>query len=478
MKAALRRPVEAPTAIHRIAMFILPLALAACAVTRVEAPPPVTPPAQFKETALWQRAAPGAATSVPDAWWQLFDDPVLAGLQGELVIGNENLRFAVAQVAAARAQLAAARAPLSPTLGVNASATRSGGASSSSELQRGASNNIALGASASWEVDLWGRLAQATSAAQAAYVASADDLAAARLSAQATLTQTYLAMRTAEAQQALIERSVAAYQRSFELTQARYQSGVAARSDVLQAETQLKSAQAQGIEAAAQRAQLEHAIAVLLGKPPSALALARTDALPTAPAVPELLPATLLERRPDIAAAQQRVAAAYAQIGVADAAFFPALTLSANAGYRATSFADLFNAPSLFWSIGPALAQAILDGGARRAASDQARAAADQATSSYRQTVLVALQEVEDNLVLADRLRAEAALQQQALDAARRSLEIVLEQYRAGTVSFLDVAVAQTAALSSERALLELRNRELAAVNQLLKNIAGRWQGG
>jgi NodT family efflux transporter outer membrane factor (OMF) lipoprotein len=464
--------------IHRIAMFVLPFALlSACAATRTEPPPPVAVPAQFKETGLWQRAA-GGAPAVPDAWWQLFADPVLDDLQRQLVIGNENLRFAVAQVAAARAQLAASRATLAPTLGGNVSVTRSGGASSSSELQRGASNNIAVSASASWEIDLWGRLAQATNAAQASYQASADDLAAARLSAQATLAQTYLALRTAESQQALIERSVVAFQRSLELTQARYQSGVAARSDVLQAQTQLKSAQAQGIEAATQRAQAEHAIAVLLGKPPSALAIARTDALPAAPAVPELLPATLLERRPDIAAAERRVAAAYAQIGVADAAFFPALTLSANAGYRATSFADVFSAPSLFWSLGPALAQALFDGGARRAASDQARANADQATSSYRQTVLVALQEVEDNLVLADRLRAQAALQQEALDSARRNLEITLEQYRAGTVSFLDVAVAQTAALSSERSLLDLRNRELAAINQLLKNIAGRWQSG
>ena len=467
-----------PARMHGSAIFILPLVLlSACAVTRVEPPPAVAAPAQFKETGLWQRAA-GSAPAVPDAWWQLFADPVLDDLQRQLVIGNENLRFAVAQMAAARAQLAASRAPLVPTLGASVSATRSGGASSSSEVQRGASNNIAISAGASWEVDLWGRLAQATNAAQASFEASADDLAAARLSAQATLAQSYLALRAAESQQALLERSVAAFRRSLELTQARYQSGVAARSDVLQAETQLKSAQAQGIEAAVQRAQAEHAIAVLLGKPPSALAIARTDALPAAPAVPELLPATLLERRPDIAAAERRVAAAYARIGVADAAFFPALTLSANAGWRATSFADLFNAPSLFWSLGPALAQTLFDGGARRAASDEARASADQATSSYRQTVLVALQEVEDNLVLADRLRAEAALQQEALAAARRNFEIVLEQYRAGTVSFLDVAAAQTAMLSSERSLLELRNRELAAINQLLKNIAGRWQSG
>ncbi|MGE5118122.1 MAG: efflux transporter outer membrane subunit, partial [Betaproteobacteria bacterium] len=445
-------------------------------------PPPVAPPATFKEAALWQRAAGLAAAPVPDAWWQLFRDPMLDDLESRLVIGNENLKFAVAQVAAARAQLAASRAALWPNVNATATATRSGvggGSSASTALsQRGVESSVSLAAGASWEVDLWGRLSQGVSAAQARFEASRDDLAAARLSASATLAQSYLALRAAEAQGALIERSVAAYQRSLQLTQDRYQAGVAARSDVLQAQTQLKTAQAQGLEAAAQRAQLEHAIALLLGQPPSALTLAPSATLPDPPAVPALLPATLLERRPDIAAAERRVAAAYADIGVADAAFFPALTLSASAGLRGGSIAEVLNAPARVWSLGPALAQTLFDAGARRAASDQARANADQAASTYRQTVLLALQEVEDNLALAARLHDEAALQHEALDAAERNLAIVLDQYRAGTVSFLDVAAAQTAALTSERSWIDLRNRELAAINQLLKNIAGRWQGG
>ena len=340
---------------------------------------------------------------------------------------------------------------------------------------RNPSNSLSLSAGASWETDLWGRLAQASSAAQASWQASTSDLAAARLSAQALLVQSYFSLRTAEAQAALLERSVAAYQRALELTQARYDAGVAPRSDVLQAQTQLKSAQAQRAETRAQRAQLEHAIAVLLGAAPSAFGIEPGAAPPRVPAVPPMLPATLLERRPDIAAAQRRVAAAYAQIGVADAAFFPDLMLSASAGFRHSSLASLVSAPHLLWSLGPSLTQALVDGGQRRLASAQARASAEQATASYRQVVLVALQEVEDNLTLAEQLRQESQLQGEALQAAQRNLEITLEQYRAGTVGYLGVVAAQTSALASESAMLALRNRQLAAVNHLLKNIAGRW---
>lgn len=470
--------------VRRLPFIVTPLAFAlllgGCAVTQVEPPTPAPAPAQFKETALWQRAPSGTVSNVPDEWWTLFHDPVLNELQSRLVIGNENLKSAVAQVASARAELGASRAAQLPTLSAGLSGSRSDSGSQSSSTttgnQRGPQNSISLSATAAWELDLWGRLSQATSGSEARYQASVADLASARLSAQATLAQTYLAMRTAEAQQALIERSIAGYQRSLDLTQARYQSGVAAQTDVLQAQTQLKTAQVQGLEAATQRAQLEHALAVLLGQAPSAFSIAVNAALPQAPEVPTVLPATLLERRPDIAAAQQRVNAAYAQIGVADAAFFPALTLSATAGYRNNSLSNLLSAPNLFWSIGPALAQTLLDGGARRSASDQARANADLATSTYRQTVLTAFQEVEDNLVLASQLRAEAQLQQDALQYAQRNLDITNEQYRVGTVSYLNVVTAQTSALSSERTLLDVRNRQLAAVNQLLKNIAGRWQ--
>lgn len=461
-----------------VAAAVLVALLSGCAVTRVDPPAPVTAPAQYKEDGLWKQARPATAEPVPEQWWTLFDDPVLNDLQRRLVIGNENLKAAVAQLAGARAALEASRSALLPTLSVGVSGTRSAspdGNVTNGTINRGPTNSVQASLNASWEPDLWGRLRLASEGAGATLQATADDLAAARLSAQATLAQSYFSLRTAEAQEALYDRSVQAYQRFLDLTQARYQSGVAARSDVLQAQTQLRSAQAQLLETRSTRAQLAHAIAVLLGLPPSALELSKNAALPTPPEVPMMLPSQLLERRPDIAAAQRRVASAYAQIGVADAAYFPSLTLSGSAGYRSSTLSKLLSAPNLFWSLGPSLAQAIFDGGQRKLASAQARTSAEVATSTYRQTVLTALQEVEDNLILADHLREEARLQQEALESAQRNLELVTDQYRAGTVSFLDVTTAQNSAFNAEASLLSVRNRQLAAISLLLKNVAGRW---
>lgn len=434
--------------------------------------PAVEVPAAFKETAGWREANPQAA-DVPDEWWRLFADPVLDDLQSQLVLGNQNLQASIAAVRVAQAALASSRANLVPSVGVGASASRA--ANASGTAQGGPGNTYALTGSASWEIDLWGRLAGTVDSAQARLAASRDDLAAARLSLQATLAQTYFSLRVAEAQAALLESTLAAYRRSLELTQNRYDAGVASAADVAQAQTQLKSAEAQLIETNTNRAQLEHAIAVLLGKAPADFSLARTALLPAVPQVPLQLPSTLLERRPDIAAAERRVAAANAQIGVARAAFFPALTLSASAGFRNDTLARLLTSPNLFWSFGPALALSLLDGGARQAVVDSARASTDQAVATYRQTVLTAFQEVEDNLVEAQSLRAQIDAQSEALAAAQRVVEIVNNQYRAGTVSFLNVVTAQATALSAERNLLDLRSRRLAALNQLLKNIAGRW---
>ena len=471
-----------------VAAAVLVALMSGCAVTRVDPPAPVSAPAQYKEDGLWKKARPATAEPVPEQWWTLFGDPVLDDLQQRLVIGNENLKAAVAQVTGARAALEASRSALFPTLSAGFSGTRSAnpdsnggngnaanGNGTNGSVSRGPTNSVQVSLNASWEADLWGKLRLASEGANASLQASADDLAAARLSAQATLAQTYFSLRTAEAQEALYDRSVKAYERFLDLTQARYQSGVAARSDVLQAQTQLRTAQAQLLETRSTRGQLEHAIAVLLGLPPSALAMTKNAALPKAPEVPAMLPSQLLERRPDIAAAQRRVAAAYAQIGVADAAYFPSLTLSASGGYRNSTLSNLLSAPNLFWSIGPSLAAAIFDGGQRKLASAQARTSAEVATSTYRQTVLTALQEVEDNLILADHLREEAQLQQEALESAQRNLELVTDQYRAETVSFLDVTTAQNSAFNAEASLLSVRNRQLAAINLLLKNVAGRW---
>ena len=442
-------------------------------------PVPVTPvsieiPAAFKEAkewGLWKATRPDAA-SVPDDWWTLFNDTALNDLQKQVLVGNENLKASAAQVEVARAALGTARAPASPNLGVSAGSTNSvlpGGIS--------ATPSNSLAANASWELDLWGRVSGNVNSAQARLQASSADLAAARWSLQALLTQTYFSLRSAEAQGLLLERSVAAYQRSFELTQNRYAGGIASAADVAQATTQLRSTQAQLIESQSSRAQLEHAIATLLGKSVAGFSLPRTATLPATPPVPVQLPSELMQRRPDIAAASARVAAANAQIGVAQSAFFPAITLSASAGFRGTDLLELIGAPNLFWSLGPVLALAVFDGGARKAAEESARASTDQATASYRQTVLTALQEVEDNLVVAASLDEQSALQTDALAGAQRNLDITNNQYKAGTVSYLNVVSAQATALSAERTLLDVRNRRLAAIAVLLKNLGGRWTG-
>ncbi|MBI2770662.1 MAG: multidrug efflux RND transporter permease subunit [Burkholderiales bacterium] len=444
--------------------------LAACSATPPYQKPATEVPAAFKEAALFQPAT--ARPPVPGEWWRLYGDETLNGLQGQLVVGNENLKSALAQYRGARAALDASRASLFPTFGAGLAASRSRSAS----LPGGPENTVSLSGNASWELDLWGRIGAQVDSAQARLEASSADLAAVRLSLQAALAQTYFSLRAAEAQAALLDNAVQAYSRSLVMTQDRYRVGIVSAADIAQAQTQLKSAQAQWVEARSSRAQLEHALAVLLGKAPSLFTLEANARLPVSPEVPVQLPAQLLERRPDIAAAERRVAAANAQVGAAEAAFFPAVTLSAGAGYRGNALANLVSAPNLFWSIGPAIALAAFDGGARRAGVASAQAATDQAAATYRQTVLTAMQEVEDNLVLAATLQQETALLEESLVEARRALEITTNQYRAGTVSYLNVVAAQTTALSAERSLLDARTRRLAATNQLLKNIAGSWQ--
>ena len=448
----------------------LALLLTACATPPVYEKPATAVPAAFKESGLWKPASAGAA-DVPDNWWELFKDPVLNDLQAGVKLGNENLKASAAQVQVARAALASARAGGSPALGISGGITHGasvGGATPATV------NSLA--ASASWELDLWGRVAAASSGAQARLEASSADLAAARLSLQGVLAQSYFALRSSEAQAALLERSVVAFQRSLELTNNRYSAGIVSAADVAQATTQLRSTQAQLIESKASRAQLEHAIATLLGKAPADFDLPRTALLPPVPGVPAQLPAQLLERRPDIAAASARVAAANAQAGVAQGAFFPAITLSGSAGFRGADLLNLISLPNLFWSLGPSLAIGLFDGGARQAGVDLARAGIEQATANYRQTVLSAFQEVEDNLVAAASLEEQIVLQSDALKAAERSLDIANNQYKAGIVSYLNVVTAQASALSSERALLDLRNRRLVATAQLLKNSGGRWE--
>ena len=458
-------------------LLAVALALSACSSVPKYQKPALDMPVRFKEAEDFSRtfaAANPAAADVPDAWWTLFNDPVLNDLQARLPQGNPSLQASAAAVALAQAAVASSRAGLFPTANLTAGASRAANVATS---PRGTSYSLQGGLS-SWEIDLWNRIGAGIDAAGAKLQASRATLAATQLSLQATLAQTYFSLRTSETLALLLAQTVDAYAKSLVLTQNRYQGGVASAADVAQAQTQLKAAQAQQVEARLQRAQLEHALATLVGQTPAAFSLAANtlaDSLPLPPAVPLQLPSSLLERRPDIAAAERQVMAANAQIGVAGSAFFPALVLSLNGGVRGNSLATLIQSANKFWSIGPSLVLGVFDGGARQAASDTARAAYDQTVATYKQTVLAAFQEVEDNLIAASALQEEAALQHESLVAAKRALEIAQNQYKAGTVSYLNVVTAQTTALGAEQALLNLRNRQLVAVNLLLKNLAGRW---
>ena len=426
-------------------------------------------PAAGSTSALTTPVGSGSAAS-----WTVLQDPVLERLQHQLLQSNLSLASATVQVRRAQAALATAQASLWPSVNLNTGVTRS-----ANQLGAAPGTSYSLSAPVSWEVQLWGRVDALSTVARAGVQASQEDLAASRLSLQATLVSTYVGLRTAERQEQVLRQAEAAQQRSLDLTQARYRAGVVSATDVAQAQSQWKSTQAQRIEVGTQRAQLEHALAVLLGQAPSALQI---DPLPSEavwpPVVsdlPALVPGDLIQRRPDIRAAQQRVVAANAQIGVARAAFFPTMNFSANAGYRNPELGSLISTASRAWSLGPSLAFSVFDGGQRRAAQADAEAALEQATLAYRQVVLTAFQEVEDNLVAAAQLQDQAQALRESWQAAERNLELTQEQYKAGTVSYLNVVQAQTSALTAQRSWLEVQSRRVLALNGLIKNLAGAY---
>ena len=430
-------------------------------------PQMVTPPA-YKESRDWKTAEP--RDGIPrGAWWAIFADPQLNALAEKVAKSNQDLRLAEAQYRRAQALAQQSRAGLFPTLTGEVSVTRSGSAT------RAPGNEYNLSAQASWDVDLWGRVRRNVESGEAAAQASAADVESVRLLVQSELVLDYLQLRVLDTQKILLDESVVAFAKSLEMTQNRYKAGLAGRVDVAQAEAQLKSTQAQSIDTGVQRAQLEHAIAVLLGASPAEFALPAAPIKVAMPSIPTGLPSELLERRPDIAAAERRVAAANAQIGVAQAAFFPALTLSAAAGFQSSSFAHWLTMPSRFWSLGPALAQSIFDGGLRKSLTDQAIASYDASVATYRQTVLTSFQDVEDNLAALRILEQEAKVQEQAVAAARQSVELTLNQYKAGIVSYLNVVTVQTTLLTSERTALSLLGRRLAAAALLVRALGGGW---
>ncbi|MDD2159401.1 efflux transporter outer membrane subunit [Pseudomonas sp. MIL19] len=470
------------TAYRLPALLALSLALSACAIGPDYQRPQLQTPAQFKQIEGWTQAQPRDVLA-RGSWWQLYGDAELNALVERLNISNQNLAASEPQYRQARALVRGARAAFYPSLSSSAGASRSGqgtgsqnASSGTSSSSSGVSTNYDLSLNAAWELDIWGKLRRSLESSRAGFEASAADLAALKLSLQSELVQNYLQLRVLDDQQRLLDATVAAYARSLKLTENQYNAGIVPKSDVSQALTQLKSTQAQAIDLQWQRAQLEHAIAVLIGVPPSELSIVVREQLPVLPTIPVALPSQLLERRPDVAAAERRVMAANADIGVAEAAWYPDLTISASGGYRGSSFADWIDLPNRFWSLGPQLALTLFDGGARSAELERTEAAYDQTVAQYRQSVLDSFREVEDYLVQLRVLQQEALVQQEALDAARESLRLIENQYRAGTVDFNSVVNVQATALNNERSNLTLLGSRLTASVQLIAALGGGWQ--
>ncbi len=443
--------------------------------------PSAESPAAYKEVQGWKPAQP-SDQQPRGPWWEVFNDAGLNALVTQVAITNQTIKAAEARVREARALTEQARAAFFPIVTANASATRSGSGGGTRSTGSGTTvnlggvhNNYNVALDVNWEIDLWGRVRRTVEASEATGEASVADLEAAKLSAQAQLALDYFLLRAQDADIRLLNDTVGAYERSLQLTRNQYAVGVVGRADVAQAETQLKSTQAQAIDAGVQRAQLEHAIAVLIGKPPAQFSIAAEAVSNEFPAIPVGLPSELLERRPDIAAAERRAAAANAQIGVAESAFFPSMTLSATGGFQSSVLSQLFSLPSRYWSLGPALAQTIFDAGLRRAQTAQAIATYDENVANYRQTVLNGFQEVEDNLAALRILEQEASVQDEAVKAARESLAIVLNQYRAGTANYLAVIVIQAATLNNERTAITILGRRLTASVALIKALGGGW---
>jgi len=461
----------APTLKITSLTLALVFALSACTIGPDYQRPDVTLPARYKQMDGWVQAQPLAPLT--DArWWHRYGDAELDALISQIDAANQNLAQAEARYRQALTLISSARAGLFPTLNTQASATRSGtGSGTLTPVSERYAANLGL----SWLPDLWGRVRRNEQASRAEAQASAADLAGVRLAAQTALAQAYFRVRVIDQQQALLAATLQAYERALTLTRNQYEVGLAARADVVLAETQIAQVRVQHQDLQWQRAQQEHAIAVLVGKTPAELALAQAARIPDLPPLPELIPSTLLRHRPDIAAAERAMAAANARIGVAQAAWLPDLTLSASGGFQSGLFADWLSAPYRVWSLGPLLAATLFDGGARGAAIDRAMAVYDEQVARYRQTVLDAIREVEDALALLRVLDTEVAQQRQVVALAVENETLVTNRYQAGIVTYLEVAVAQNTTLNARRTLLGIEGTRLDASVQLLGALGAGW---
>ena len=458
------------------------LGLAGCSFAPKYAPPVVPAPTAFKEltpaqrqaTAGWKTAEP-KDDALRGAWWGLFHEPELTALEEQAVVSNQTVAAALANFIAARTLVQQARSQYFPTVSAAPAVTRTKPSAVQTQTPSSPITVYSLPLDAAWELDFWGRIRNTAQANAFAAQATLADLENVRLTVQAELATDYFQLRVLDAQEQLLEEAVVAYRDSLQLTQVRKATGIASDQDVVQAETQLNITRAQATDLGIQRAQLEHAIATLLGKPASAFAL-KVRPLTTQPiAIPFGVPSRLLERRPDIAAAERRVAAANAQIGVARAAYFPTLTLGAAVGYQSSALGSLVSGPNLVWSVGPSLAETLFDAGKRSAVTEQAWATYQGTVANYRQAVLGAFQEVEDGLATLRILSKELREQNAAVTSSQRYLTLANDRYKYGVDSYLNVITAQTTLLSNQRTEMNLRMQQMTASVQLIKALGGGW---
>jgi NodT family efflux transporter outer membrane factor (OMF) lipoprotein len=469
-----------------IVAMLLGLLLAGCTVGPKYIKPtvPTTPayreeePSSFEESDQWQPAHPGDQAR-RGKWWEIFGDPELNKLEEQIADSNQNLKVAEARFREARAAIRFNRASQFPTISTapNASYVKSSDFSPnfSSRIPQASKGDFVLPFDLSYELDLWGRVRRSVAAAREEAQATAADYETAKLSLEAELAMDYFELRSADAQKQLLDDTVKAYTDNVQLTLNRFKRGVAPKADLAQAQTQLDTTRVQDTDVTVQRAQFEHAIAILIGKPPAEFTLAAAPLNDQPPSTPIGLPSELLQRRPDIAAAERRVAEANQQIGIARAAYFPTVTLGGTAGFAGSQGSNWFGWPSGFWAVGPAIAETLFDAGRRRATSESARANYDAAVAIYRQTALTAFQEVEDNVAALRILENETQQQQQAVASSQESLQLFTNRYKGGVDTYLQVITAQTIELANERNDIDILRRRLEANVLLIKALGGGW---
>jgi NodT family efflux transporter outer membrane factor (OMF) lipoprotein len=458
-------------------LLAIAVLLTGCAVGPKYHAPVVQAPSAYKEAGDWKPAQPNDQNLGGD-WWTIFQDPQLNALEQQINVGNQNLKAAEAQFEQSRAVLRYYRADYYPTVtaGPSASRTRVSANSPTSSLLHGVTyNDFVLPFDFSYQADVWGRVRKNVESYREQAQASAADLATIKLSMHADLALDYFQARSLDAEEQLLNSTVKEYEQALELNESRFQGGIGSEVEVEQAKTQLQTTRAAAIDVGVLRAQYEHAVAILIGKPPAEFSLPPLPLTTPPPHVPIAVPSELLERRPDIASAERRVASANAQIGVAKSAYYPLINIGASGGFESAAISTLINGPSGLWSLGLSAVETVFDGGRRHALNDQARAAYDYQVAAYRESVLTGFQQVEDNLAAVRILENEAKVQDEAVAAAQRSLDLSTIRYKGGVTSYLEVITAQSAALQNEVTSVNILGRRMANTVLLIQALGGGW---